>query len=191
MLYTHVLKPFLFRFDPESVHNFFTRVGVWSGSNIITRAIIGMMYNYRGRDISTVVDGIRYRTPFLLSAGFDYNGELTRILPCIGLGGEEIGSVTARPCEGNPKPRLTRLPKSESILVNKGLRNEGVDAIIKRLKSVASLRVDTDEDALRARLARARGIFQQKNIRVTKRMCCARFTCYQSKHIIRIRLNTK
>ena len=168
MLYTHVLKPFLFRFDPESVHNFFTRVGVWSGSNIITRAIIGMMYNYRGRDISTVVDGIRYRTPFLLSAGFDYNGELTRILPCIGLGGEEIGSVTARPCEGNPKPRLTRLPKSESILVNKGLRNEGVDAIIKRLKSVASRRVDTDEDALRARLARARGIFQQKNIRASE-----------------------
>jgi dihydroorotate dehydrogenase len=55
-------------------------------------------------------------------------------LPLIGLGGEEVGSVTAKPCEGNPKPRLTRLPGSKSILVNKGLRNDGVDAVIERLK---------------------------------------------------------
>jgi dihydroorotate dehydrogenase len=42
--------------------------------------------------------------------------------------------VTARPCAGNPTPTLTRLPKTKSILVNKGLRNEGVDAIIARLQ---------------------------------------------------------
>lgn len=94
-----------------------------------------MIYGYSGPHISKVVDGITYRTPILLSAGFDYNARLTRILGSIGLGGEEAGSVTARPCEGNPKPRLTRLPKSRSILVNKGLRNDGVDAVIERLKN--------------------------------------------------------
>jgi dihydroorotate dehydrogenase subfamily 2 len=105
------------------------------GSIGITRALTGLMYGYHGKDISKTVNGLKFRTPFLLSAGFDYNGQLTRILSHIGLGGEEIGSVTARPCEGNPRPRLTRLPRSRSILVNKGLRNQGVDAIIRRLQN--------------------------------------------------------
>ena len=133
-MYRFMLKPIFFRFDPEAVHDFMTRMGVIFGSNPVTRRIVDIMYGYHGKDISKIVDGIKYRTPFLLSAGFDYNGQLPRILPHIGMGGEEIGSVTARPCEGNPKPRLTRLPKSKSILVNKGLRNDGVDAIIARLK---------------------------------------------------------
>lgn len=111
-----------------------TAKGVLLGRNSLTRSMIRLAYDYHGRDISKTVDGINYRTPFLLSAGFDYNGQLSRILPCIGLGGEEVGSVTARPCAGNPKPRLTRLLGSKSILVNKGLRNEGVDAVIERLK---------------------------------------------------------
>src|SRR3989344_5989201 len=134
MLYKHVLKPILFRFDPERVHDFFTSVGQFCGRFWITRRMVSVFYGYHGSDISKIVDGITYSTPFLLSAGFDYNGQLSQILPKIDLGGEEIGSVTARPCEGNPAPRLTRLPKSESILVNKGLRNGGVDKIIERLK---------------------------------------------------------
>ncbi len=135
MFYKHILKPILFHLDPEAVHDFFTSAGKLAGNFGVTRGLIGMVYQYRGRDISKTVDGITYRTPFLLSAGFDYNGQLTQILSSIGLGGEEVGSVTARPCEGNSKPRLTRLPKSQSILVNKGLRNDGVDKIIERLKS--------------------------------------------------------
>ena len=70
----------------------------------------------------------------LLSAGFDYNARLMNILPSIGLGGEEIGSITARVCAGNPSPTLTRLPQSKSILVNKGLKNDGVDRIIERIE---------------------------------------------------------
>ena len=135
MLYKHILKPVLFLFDPEFVHDMFISIGELSGRFWITRKIMYLAYGYSG-DVSKTVDGIKYRTPVLLSAGFDYNGRLTQILPCIGFGGEEIGSVTAHPCEGNSKPRLTRLPKSRSIIVNKGLRNDGVDAIIARLKKV-------------------------------------------------------
>lgn len=134
MLYKYLLKPFLFLFDPELVHDFFILFGRMIGRFAPARGLISLAYQYRGPNISKTVDGITYRTPFLLSAGFDYNGQLTNVLPCIGLGGEEVGSVTARPCEGNPKPRLKRLIKSESILVNKGLRNEGVEIIIQRLK---------------------------------------------------------
>jgi len=134
MLYKTVIKPILFRFNPEFVHDLMTKLGLFLGKFLITRKLIDLIYGYHGKDISKTIDGIKYKTPFILSAGFDYNGHLFQILPCIGLGGEEIGSVTAKACEGNPKPRLTRLPNSRSIIVNKGLRNDVVDAIIKRLK---------------------------------------------------------
>lgn len=103
------------------------------GRTAFTRAAVSSIYDYHGPDISRAVDGNVYRTPFILAAGFDYNARLTRILPAIGLGGVEVGSVTARPCVGNPRPRLRRLPHSRSILVNKGLRNDGVEAITARL----------------------------------------------------------
>jgi len=82
------------------------------------------------------VNGLKYGTPFLVAAGFDYNGRLSRILPHVSFGGEEVGSVTAKPYGGNPKPRMSRLRRSQSIIVNKGLKNEGVEAVIKRLKSL-------------------------------------------------------
>lgn len=132
-LYRHALKPVLFRFDPELVHDAFTAAGAELGRHAATRRLVREVFDYRGPDISRVVDGIRYRTPLLLAAGFDYNARLPPILPSLGLGGVEVGSVTARPCQGNPRPRLTRLPRSRSILVNKGLRNQGVDAVIRRL----------------------------------------------------------
>lgn len=93
------------------------------------------MYGYKGKDISKVVDGIKYKTPILLSAGFDYNANLVDILSSMSFGGVEIGSVTARPCLGNSTPRLRRLINTKSILVNKGLRNDGVDKIINRIKN--------------------------------------------------------
>ena len=135
MLYRKILKPVLFKFDPEKVHDLFIWKGEILGKYALTRKIVDIIYGYHGKDISKIVDGIKYRTPVMLSAGFDYNGKLTQILPSIGFGGEEIGSVTAYPCEGNVVPRLTRLPKSKSIIVNKGLRNDGVDKIIERIKS--------------------------------------------------------
>lgn len=99
------------------------------------RWLVSLVWEYRGKDISKVVDGVRYERPVLLSAGFDTDGRLSRILPSIALGGEEVGSVTARPCEGNAKPRLTRLIRNKSLIVWKGLRNQGAQVIADRLKN--------------------------------------------------------
>lgn len=135
MFYKKILRPVLFKFDPEKVHNFFVSVGAFLGSIWILRKLISAVYGYKSKDISKVVDGLTYKTPFILSAGFDYNGRLVNILPEISFGGAEVGSVTAKPCRGNRTPRMKRLVKSKSIVVNKGLRNDGVETIIKRLKS--------------------------------------------------------
>lgn len=134
-LYKRVLKPILFRFDPEKIHHLFVRVGEAFGKNMVGRRLISAFYGYRGPSLHREVDGITYKTPVLLAAGFDYNGRLTQILESVAFGGVEVGSVTARPCPGNEPPRLRRAPKSQSLIVYKGLKNEGVDAVMDRLES--------------------------------------------------------
>jgi dihydroorotate dehydrogenase len=133
-LYRHVLKPILFRFDPEWVHHVFVTLGETLGRCAATRRLVSLTYGYRGPDASVTIDTITYRTPVVLAAGFDYNGRLVRILKSVGFGGMEVGSVTARPNAGNPPPRLRRLVQSKSLLVNKGLRNDGVEMIAQRLR---------------------------------------------------------
>lgn len=134
MFYQKILKPIFFKFDPELMHNVFIWLGEILGRFTILKKITSFFYGYKDKDISKTVDGLNYKTPFLIAAGFDCNGKLINILPKVTFGGMEVGSITARKCEGNKKPRMKRLIKSQSILVNKGLRNEGVEAVIKRLK---------------------------------------------------------
>jgi len=140
ILYHRILKPILFQFKPDAVHNFFITVGEFSGKFAFLRWLFGLFYNYLGADISKTIDGITYRTPVLLSAGFDPDGQLTKILPSLSFGGEEIGSVTAQPSEGNPRPHFHRLVRNKSIVVYKGLRNKGVDALISKLSQNLDIR---------------------------------------------------
>lgn len=115
LLYKKILKPNLFRFDPEQVYDIFINLGEKLGNNKHGRKLIAKMYRYEGPDISKTVDGNTFMYPINLAAGFDYNGRISPVLECMSVGGVEIGSVTVRPCEGNPKPRLTRLIKSNAF----------------------------------------------------------------------------
>jgi dihydroorotate dehydrogenase len=134
MLYQKILKPIIFLPDPETAHNLFINLGEFLGKFKMLKILTGLFCKYKDKDISKTVDGITYKTPFILAAGFDYNGRLVNIMPEISFGGEEVGSVTAKRCEGNEKPRIIRLPKSQSYIINKGLRNDGVETVMKRLK---------------------------------------------------------
>jgi dihydroorotate dehydrogenase subfamily 2 len=133
--YKKLLKPILFKMDPEYVHDLFVSFGERVGNWKFGRWWISIMYRYKGLYKGKTVDGIHYKSPVSLAAGFDYNGRLAHVLDCMSFGGDEIGSVTARPCKGNEKPRLKRMVKSNALVVYKGLKNEGVEAVIKRLKS--------------------------------------------------------
>jgi dihydroorotate dehydrogenase (fumarate) len=78
---------------------------------------------------------MRFRNPIGLSAGFDANFELAPMLKAIGFGLMEGGSLTFQPCDGNPRPWFYRVPSAKSLVVNKGLANRGVDAIMKHIIS--------------------------------------------------------
>jgi dihydroorotate dehydrogenase len=84
------------------------------------------------RAVSTALQTFVATVP--VAAGFDKNAQLTQILPAVGFGFAELGSITGEACPGNPGKRLWRLPKSESLLVYYGLKNDGAEAIAKRLQ---------------------------------------------------------
>lgn len=92
-----------------------------------------MLFCYENPMLVQKIHGIQFNNPLGLAAGFDKDANLMNILPSIGFGYEEIGSITAKPCSGNHKPRLWRLPQHKSIVVNYGLKNCGCQAIAKKL----------------------------------------------------------
>jgi len=131
--YQHFLKPVLFTQDAESVHNRFTWFGKTLGQFVSTRSLTRFLFAYEDAALPKTVDGIRFANPIGLSAGFDYNAQLTQILPAIGFGFETVGTVTLEAYEGNVGPRLLRLPNSQALLVNKGFKSIGARAVIKKL----------------------------------------------------------
>ena len=129
-------RPLIFLMEPENAHSAFKRVGLFLGSNPITRGFSSLMWDYNHKSLNIEVDGIEYRNPVGLSAGFDKDGELTKIYPSMGFGLAELGSFTGEVCPGNPGRRLFRMVKSRAIVVWYGLNNQGSEKIASRLAKV-------------------------------------------------------
>lgn len=133
-IYKRIVKPVLFHFDPEFVHDRFMFLGSILGRFGITKYIIKNFFYYKNKSLTQSYWGINFENPIGLSAGFDKDGKVYGIMDSVGFGFAEVGTVTYMPYEGNPKPRLKRLIKSKSLLVNYGLKNEGCYKVIERLK---------------------------------------------------------
>jgi dihydroorotate dehydrogenase len=133
MLY-RLFRPLIFLMEPENAHYTLKKGGVLLGSNPFTRFITGLLFDYGHKSLNTTVNGISYRNPIGLSAGFDKDGELTKIYPSLGFGLAELGSFTGEVCPGNPGRRLFRMVKSKSIVVWYGLNNFGAEKIATRLE---------------------------------------------------------
>jgi dihydroorotate dehydrogenase len=133
-MYEKVLKPILFRFDPERVHDFFVAVGQLLGSNPFTRWVVAASCDYEHPSLATRVAGIDFKNPIGLGAGFDKDIRLTKIMPAVGFGFMEVGAITQFSYEGNDGLRLARLPDDKALIVYYGLKNHGAEAIEKKLK---------------------------------------------------------
>lgn len=133
-VYRRISKPIFFKMDPENVHDRIKSIGHLLGKFQFTRLITRIVFKYRSSRLEQTIAGLKFENPIGLSAGFDKNADLLNILPDVGFGFAEIGSVTNKPYEGNPKPRLYRLPKSKALVVYYGLMNLGVEKIVPRFK---------------------------------------------------------
>jgi len=133
--YERLVRPLLFRFDAERMHD----RAVWLSERIgrcrFTKRLLARRYRLEAPRLATKVAGIEFGNPIGLAAGMDKNGRMLGAMSALGFGFLEVGSVSAEPSEGNPRPRLFRLPLDEAIAVNYGVPNEGAEAVSERVRT--------------------------------------------------------
>jgi dihydroorotate dehydrogenase len=118
-----LLRPALFRLDPETAHRLAVRsLGILSGTAAQPHPALAQR-----------LWSLDFPNPVGLAAGFDKNAECYRGALGLGFGFVEIGSVTPRPQGGNPKPRLFRLPRDRAVINRMGFNNDGMEAVAARL----------------------------------------------------------
>ena len=137
-MYKILIRPLLFLFDPEKVHHFTFKLIKWSAKVPFIQYPINKFYGVNDKRLQQNLFGLNFINPVGLAAGFDKNAELYNELKDFGFGFIEIGTVTPKAQEGNPKPRLFRLKKDKALINRMGFNNKGVDAVVKNLKKRTS-----------------------------------------------------
>ncbi|MEJ2011233.1 MAG: quinone-dependent dihydroorotate dehydrogenase [Anaerolineales bacterium] len=130
--YPRVLRPLLFRLEPERAHALTLRVlqlaGAVPGALVLLRAI------YRAPDRPVRIFGLNFSNPIGLAAGYDKDGLAVGGLACLGFGHLEVGTVTPEPQAGNPRPRVFRLPSDQALINRMGFPNDGAEALLEGLR---------------------------------------------------------
>lgn len=134
-MYKYIIKPFFFLFDPEKVHYFAMDSLAILVRIPIVNLLIKKFCSFEHPALVREVFGLEFKNPIGLAAGFDKNGKYIEALSYLGFGFVEVGTVTPYAQKGNPKPRIFRLPKDEALINRLGFNNDGLDKLVKRLKS--------------------------------------------------------
>lgn len=130
------LKPWLFKFQPENAHTLGALV-LQSASYCPPLFNSMISKNFVSHpSLSQELFGRTYLNPVGLAAGFDKNATMIPASVVLGFGFTEIGTLTPRPQEGNPRPRLWRHIEEESIQNAMGFNNDGLFRINHRLKNI-------------------------------------------------------
>ncbi len=120
-----IFRKFFFLLDAERSHKLGLSALRWSSK-------LGLFRNNVNTPSKKVM-GIIFPNTVGLAAGLDKNGDYIRCLSNLGFGFIEIGTVTPKPQEGNPKPRLFRLPEKQAIINRMGFNNKGVDHLVEQV----------------------------------------------------------
>lgn len=131
------MKPVMFSMKPEFVHEQMTSTGEIMGKARPLKFLMSFLMNSDSSLLYQKIKGIEFKKPIGLAAGFDYDAKLTQILPMLGFGFNSVGTITNMPYGGNPLPMLGRLPRSKSLMVNKGYKNHGAKNIAEKLKRLS------------------------------------------------------
>ena len=132
-MYKLILRPLFFLFDPEIVHHFsFTMIKLFSKLGF--SGLFRSLYVLEDPRLEREVFGLKFKNPVGLAAGFDKNAVLYNELANFGFGFVEIGTLTPKPQEGNPKKRLFRLTDDKAIINRMGFNNLGVFDAVEQLK---------------------------------------------------------
>lgn len=133
-----LIKSFLFKKSPEEAHYFVMKQLQTAYKVPFLKQYITNKYTPKTKKLERVLWGIRFKNPVGLAAGFDKDARWIDELDMLGFGFIEIGTLTPKAQDGNPKPRLFRLIPDEGIINRMGFNNGGVDEAVIRLKKRTS-----------------------------------------------------
>jgi dihydroorotate dehydrogenase len=133
-MYKQFIRPIFFCFDPEKVHYFtFSFIRIASKIPGIS-ALFRSIYVIDDKRLETEVFGLKFKNPVGLAAGMDKEASLYNELSNLGFGFIEIGTITPKAQEGNPKKRIFRLVEDSAIINRMGFNNGGVEVAVEKLK---------------------------------------------------------
>lgn len=133
-MYKSIIRPILFKYDPEEIHYFTFSMLRFLNKIPGFPAIFRSLYEVKDSRLETEVFGLKFKNPVGLAAGFDKDAKLYKELSNLGFGFIEIGTLTPKGQEGNPKKRLFRLKEDNAIINRMGFNNGGVLEAVERLK---------------------------------------------------------
>jgi dihydroorotate dehydrogenase len=149
-MYTRLLRPVLFVLPAETVH----RMTLAALRLLSVQPSADLLWRLLGpRDPALVVRalGLEFASPVCLAAGFDKDARAYPALAAIGFGAVEVGTLTARPQPGNPRPRLFRLPADRALINRMGFNNRGAEAaaaaLRRRRRTVVGVNIGKSKDA--------------------------------------------
>ena len=129
MLYP-LIRKFFFALDAETAHG----IGM-NGIDFLNAAGFSCLVAKKVAACPVDVMGLKFPNPVGLAAGLDKNGDHIDALAKLGFGFIEIGTITPRPQDGNPKPRLFRIPEAQGIINRMGFNNAGVDKLLENVRA--------------------------------------------------------
>ena len=132
--YEHVVRPLLFRMDPEKAHDLGVTALDYLG-RIGPLCRLMEAFNMVRSDKPVEAFGLQFPNAVGLAAGMDKDGRFWRAAPALGFGHVEIGTVTFQQQPGNERPRVFRYPESNAIINRMGFNNEGAEAVANRIKA--------------------------------------------------------
>lgn len=134
-MYKQLIRPILFKLSPERTHNITLRMlGVARRIPLLGKAL-RLFFKYDDPSLRRNLFGLEFPNPVGLAAGIDKNGDHYNELAWFGFSFIEIGSLTPEPQDGNPRPRLFRLPQDRALINRMGINNKGMLHAINRIKS--------------------------------------------------------
>ncbi|MGL5111096.1 MAG: quinone-dependent dihydroorotate dehydrogenase [Flavobacterium sp.] len=134
-MYKLIIRPLLFCFDPEKVHHFTFALIKFVSKIPGFSAIFRSLYCVEDPRLEREVFGLKFKNPVGLAAGFDKEARLYKEFDTFGFGFIEIGTLTPKGQDGNPKKRIFRLIDDQAIVNRMGFNNGGVLEAVERLKS--------------------------------------------------------
>ncbi|MFN2134840.1 MAG: quinone-dependent dihydroorotate dehydrogenase [Candidatus Promineifilaceae bacterium] len=137
-VYQRFLFPILKHSDAETAHDgtiaALARAQAVGPGRAILRQIAGRV-PHKPRKLF----GLEFPNVLGVAAGFDKEGEVAEGLALLGFGHIEVGTITPQPQEGNPRPRIFRLPEDQAIINRMGFPSSGMEAAAGRLRSLARI----------------------------------------------------